>query len=98
MAQAGSGAIQLHDNRWPLCGPLAVETHFNCVSSTRRTSGMHVKSRTVCYAAPRAGIVAYENEYYARATGTEKRRIRYLEIGDDIYDHGEYAVSHDNGI
>ena len=40
---------------------------------------------------------AYEYEYYTKATGVEKIRLRYLDISNDIFDDGSLSFSADNG-
>src|SRR5688572_22756601 len=58
---------------------------------------MRLSSRSIGFPAPRRGVVAYESAYYVQKTGLAKMRLRLLETGDDIYDHGERARSEDNG-
>ena len=47
---------------------------------------------------PGLGVTtAYEYEYYARPTGVEKIRLRFMDISDDIFDDGSLSFSTDNG-
>lgn len=52
---------------------------------------------SICYQAPGYGLVAFEYTYYVAGAGLNKMRLRYLETGDDLYDHGVRAYSTDNG-
>lgn len=58
---------------------------------------MHTIKRSICFPAPRHSVVAFESSYYVAKSGFAKMRLRYLETGDDLYDHGERAYSTDNG-
>lgn len=58
---------------------------------------MRVVSKQVVYKNPPKATTAYEYEYYGKPTGVEKVRLRFLDIADDIFDHGSLAFSTDNG-
>ena len=58
---------------------------------------MRLKDRSICFPATDEVSAAYESAYYLSATGPEMIRIRFLEIGDDIYDHCRISYSADEG-
>lgn len=46
---------------------------------------------------PPGASTAYEYEYYSKPAGTEKIRLRFLDISNDIFDDGSLSFSSDNG-
>ena len=58
---------------------------------------MRLISKTKVYAAPGAGMSAYENTYYSRNHGLEKIRLRLLDVSDDVAGEQSMAFSSDNG-
>jgi hypothetical protein len=61
---------------------------------------MRVIEKILTYATPASPpnvSTAYEYSYYAKARGYDKIRLRFLDISDDIFDHGSLSFSDDNG-
>jgi len=54
-------------------------------------------SKTLVFPNPPGVTTAYEYEYYARPTGVDKVRLRFLDVSDDIFDGGSLSFSTDNG-
>jgi len=58
---------------------------------------MKLSSKTLVFPNQPGVTTAYQYEYYSRPTGVDKVRLRFLDIADDIFDHGSLAFSSDNG-
>src|SRR5204863_6936352 len=59
---------------------------------------MRLVSKRLVFENPPTGVTtAYEYEYYSRPTGVDKVRLRFMDVSDDIFDHGSLSFSTDNG-
>src|SRR5688572_15006797 len=58
---------------------------------------MKVVEKKLVFPNPPGALTAYEYEYYARRSGLDKVRLRYLDINNDIFDNGSLHFSDDNG-
>ena len=58
---------------------------------------MKIKSRTLFFASPRQGVLAYGNSFYTHAEGLEKVCFRSLQTRSDAFDTIERSFSPDNG-
>ena len=58
---------------------------------------MKLISKTLVFSNPPGVTTAYEYEYYSRPKGVEKVRLRFMDVSNDIFDHGSLSFSRDNG-